>query len=339
MIKMITREDSKNRMEYIDFLKFIGLTCIIIAHVNPPEWLFFLRNFDVPLMVVVSAILGQKSFQKQKRKNSHYIEFYMNRIKRLVFPTWIFLTIYFLILLFVGNVYSREYYVYSFLLTRYGIGYVWIILIYVYSALWVPLCDKIAVYKYSKVIIAVIYFVYELIYSLQIAMDSKLFYSTFYTIIPYGILTYLGFNYSRFSKKAKNTIIVVAAVAFLICGVFCWIKYGAFRDVQIAKYPPRIYYLSYGVLVTFLLLRICEKAKLKIYKSRIVLFTSQHSMWLYLWHILALYIYERLSLPGVWIVKFIFAVLFSVIMVVAVNALLDTIDKKKTCCLFHYLRC
>ena len=87
MIKMITREDSKNRMEYIDFLKFIGLTCIIIAHVNPPEWLFFLRNFDVPLMVVVSAILGQKSFQKQKRKNSHYIEFYMNRIKRLVFPT------------------------------------------------------------------------------------------------------------------------------------------------------------------------------------------------------------------------------------------------------------
>lgn len=49
----------QTRMGYIDFLKFIGLTGIIIAHVGSPDWLMMLRNFDVPFMVILSSILGE----------------------------------------------------------------------------------------------------------------------------------------------------------------------------------------------------------------------------------------------------------------------------------------
>ncbi len=40
----------------IDFLRFVGLIMIIFAHVNPPAVLFQLRNFDVPLMVLISGV-------------------------------------------------------------------------------------------------------------------------------------------------------------------------------------------------------------------------------------------------------------------------------------------
>lgn len=56
--------ESKQRLYYIDFLKALGLTGIIIAHVAPPNWLMWLRSFDVPLMVIISSILAQRSYKK-----------------------------------------------------------------------------------------------------------------------------------------------------------------------------------------------------------------------------------------------------------------------------------
>ena len=52
------------REKKIDVLKFIGLFCIILAHVNPPQIIFQIRNFDVVLMILLSAYL----FLRTKKK-------------------------------------------------------------------------------------------------------------------------------------------------------------------------------------------------------------------------------------------------------------------------------
>ena len=52
---------------YIDFLKLLGLFCIILAHVNPPAIIMQIRNFDVPLMVILSGFLASKSDVTIKR--------------------------------------------------------------------------------------------------------------------------------------------------------------------------------------------------------------------------------------------------------------------------------
>lgn len=55
---------AKNTMKkypYIDFLKLVGLFCIILAHVGPPAVVMQLRNFDVPLMVILSGMLAANS--------------------------------------------------------------------------------------------------------------------------------------------------------------------------------------------------------------------------------------------------------------------------------------
>ncbi len=89
--------DSSSRIAYIDFLKCIGLTGIVIAHVNPPQWLFMARNFDVQLMIILSSILGAASFTKYKGTGHGLLSYYSGRVKRIVIPTWLFLIIYFVL--------------------------------------------------------------------------------------------------------------------------------------------------------------------------------------------------------------------------------------------------
>ena len=78
-----------NRYLYIDKLKKLGLLLFFLAHVSPLVFLFQLRNFDVILMIIVSSILFFLS-----RKKLSFGDYILKRFKRLVIPTWIFLTIF-----------------------------------------------------------------------------------------------------------------------------------------------------------------------------------------------------------------------------------------------------
>ncbi|MGX7099286.1 acyltransferase family protein [Globicatella sanguinis] len=76
----------------IDVLRSIGLLCIILAHVSAPKFVLQIRNFDVPLM---AFIMGISFYLTNKNKHFNLIEYSKKRFKRLLFPTWKFLTIFF----------------------------------------------------------------------------------------------------------------------------------------------------------------------------------------------------------------------------------------------------
>lgn len=78
------------RKDYVDLLKTIGILGIIAAHVGSPQWIMMIRNFDVPLLVVMSGILS-----KGKSK-SGWASYVFKRVKRLLIPTYVFLTFYFI---------------------------------------------------------------------------------------------------------------------------------------------------------------------------------------------------------------------------------------------------
>ncbi|MDY7013155.1 MAG: hypothetical protein SVX43_06045 [Cyanobacteriota bacterium] len=50
----------------LDVLKTIGIILIILAHTNPPIWIHQIRNFDVPLMVLLSGTLFYSSSSKSQ---------------------------------------------------------------------------------------------------------------------------------------------------------------------------------------------------------------------------------------------------------------------------------
>lgn len=121
----------------IDFLRFFGLSLIILAHVSPPPVIFQMRNFDVPLMVILSGM----SFAVAGMKGS-YLDYVMSRFRRLVIPVWVFLSIFFSVMFFLGFKHELSTVLLSFGLIS-GIGYVWIIRIFFIMALLAPILAKL----------------------------------------------------------------------------------------------------------------------------------------------------------------------------------------------------
>ena len=331
---------SPNRLYFLDFLKVIGLTGIMIAHAKAPDWLMMLRSFDVPLLVIISSILARISYDKYENHDfKSACKFVFSRIKRLVIPTWIFLTIYFLLFwLFTGQLHNLSYYIASYCLTRYGIGFVWVILIYIYSAILVPIFSKLKISFWSIAIIATIYLLFEVGYYFQIGTTNKFIETTFYYIVPYGVLTFLGYNYKSFSTKTRYLITFISFFIFAMLGGYYWIVNNSPQIVQIAKYPPRLYYLSYGVFCSFALLILCEKHNFSIFMNPIIRFISNHSMWIYLWHIMILAVYNELRLPSYWMIKLFIVYCLALLVVHVINLILDLFDKKGTIKFFNYFR-
>ena len=334
---MDSGHSESKRLDYLDFLKTVGLLGIMLVHVEPPGWIVMLRNFDVCLMVIVSGILAGASYDRRRDRGA--LSFIVSRFRRIVFPTWMFLAVYFgLHLLLGGQVQPVEHYLASFMLTRYGIGYVWIMLIYLYGAVLIPLFARMGYSRRSWIAVACCYVAYELACHFRLGLDHKLVETTFYYLIPYGALTWLGCSRCAMSERTRALLPAAAAVAFAALCVYYRARTGAWQNVQVAKYPPRAYYLSYGVMWSFGLLWLCERHRLKLYGHPIVRYISGHSMWIYLWHILVMSVYDRLGLPAIWYVKFICVVPASMLTVYCVNLCLDLVEKKWRCPLFRYLR-
>lgn len=309
------------RKHYIDFLKTIGLFGLFFAHVKSPDWLMMLRSFDVPMMVILSAVLANYTFHKaDEKKLNKYI---WKRIRRLVFPTWLFLTFFFLIQGAVGITYSWKYYLASYLLTRYGIGYVWIVLIYLYCAVLVPFLSPVRSRKGLWVIILVIYLLYEAAYFLKIGTENIVILNTVYYIIPYGVLTALGICHGHMEKKTKVLICAAAFTGFICAALYYRITCGSFQLVSIVKYPPRFYYLSYGIAFSFALLLLCQDKDWQIMKSRVVMFFSKHSFWIYLWHIFWIWIVGHFIDSNLWFLQWSLILIASAVTVWLQNKVLN----------------
>ena len=160
----------RSRNIKLDLFRLLGLLVIMIAHAAPPGWLFQLRNFGTPLLIVASALTFSYIYSKREISSK---PFYIKRLKRLIIPTWIFLTVFFLLVYLMKEIgYLVEYpfdsnaIIASYALYR-GIGFVWIFKVYIILALITPLALRINSNTssnrryYSSLLI--IYIIYELV--------------------------------------------------------------------------------------------------------------------------------------------------------------------------------
>ena len=145
----------KNRNFPIDFLRTLGLFAIILAHVSPPLFISQLRSFDVPLMVILSGFvfaLTKKTDETEFKLNT-YIK---NRFIRLVVPVWVFLSFFFPLVFISAQILNIPFpfdgpKILSTYLLWEGIGFVWIIRIFLMMSLFGPLfIKKIDIFIYLK---------------------------------------------------------------------------------------------------------------------------------------------------------------------------------------------
>ena len=321
-----------NRTIFIDYLKVIGLFCIILAHICTDQNILQIRNFDVPLMILISGYLAVGSFKRSLKKNHPFLSFYWKRIKRLLFPTWIFLAIFFCIMSFFpingAYPYSTDYIINSFLLLD-GMRYVWIIRIFLICTFITPVIyyfDKIENDYLQFLILLIIYILYEIAIFLQINQMNIIFEFILAYVIPYGIIYLLGMITTKTSYKTDRNISLIFLAALIIVGYMLYTSTGVVQYTQIMKYPPRIYYISYALFVSFLLFSIFKRINIK--SNRFVTFCSKSSLWIYLWHALFVTIIPFIFVGLDWISTFIIVVICAVSLTYIQNKVIDFLERK-----------
>jgi len=291
------------RDERIDLLRFIGLMMVMLAHVYPPAWVAQLRNFDVPLMVLVSALSFGASYKAES-----YGSYIWARVKRLVFPVWLFVTLLFLLEWLTGfpqQLPSADKIIRTYQLLD-GIGYVWVIRVFLLVALVAPFLWRFAqqhgaTARYWWILLAA-YLGYELAVYLVLPQASPeikwLLRDWLFYLWPYALVFAVGLKIPTLDSAQLRRFTFGVALVFAAFAVYFAMQHGQWYPTQKFKYPPQHYYLAYALLVGLLLwqlsgviLQLCRQLRL----IRFVLFAGANSIWIYLWHIFAVQWWHPLS--------------------------------------------
>ncbi|MGD6776346.1 acyltransferase family protein [Sutcliffiella horikoshii] len=331
----------KKRDTRIDILRFLAIIGIIVAHTHPPDWLFELRNFDVTLIVMM---MGASFFiSNQSKDKVEYVAYATKRFKRLIVPTWVFLTIFFTLFLVLSFVQNDSYYfdlnkVVNSYATLGGIGYVWIMRVFFIIALASPILLSIS----NKTQKTFAYFAWIIgayvIYSMCILINN---------FLPNGLISSLyeevflyGFGYVLVAAIGIR-LLVMKNKELLYLGVTSLLIYGIlaistdFASTQDFKYTPTMYYLSYGIFIgVCLYLLVSIPVVNKWLSNKFFMFISINSLWLYLWHIIPVYIlkvYDKVSIfKSTFLLEFCFVFGIGLLLTLIHNKLSIIIKKDKS---------
>lgn len=330
----------------LDFLKTLGLLLIILAHTSLPKTsvLFALRTFDVTLMILASGALFTISSQ---RRGLLPITYMRNRIPRLLFPTWIFLCLFLLSMFGYAQIFETELPISTskmiamfFLMDT---SYVWIIRVFIIIALISPalLFIKNAVSRHLFTLVAISIllcysFLFAYLQSLGIIdaiSSNKLLYYSVYNILffalPYGCIFAVGMGLPE-SKIYETTCtgLLFAVIAVVISVLLPELS------LQDSKYPPQLYYLAYGLgmsiflysLVTFLNLEAWLESHNWVKASIVAVSTS--TLWIYLWHILFVSIFEVIDFGLPWYIQFFLVSFLSIVTSIAQSRLISSTKRR-----------
>ena len=285
--KMAERDNS------LDIIRSLGLFCIILAHVNPPFTIFQLRNFDVPLMVFISGYLFGNKNQTFK-SITDFTSYLWKRFFRLVVPVWIFLSIFYSIQYFFPLSFKINYtqfpdiMISSYLLLD-GFGYVWIIRIFLMIAILGPLFTNFIKNKWQLLIY---YTIYEMVvqYSTDLFQpDVQKYFNQFGTYsLGFLIFFMLGAQYRNYDIMSKKVLFIISTL--ISFGGFAYFKFhlGAPFDIGALKYPPHSFYVFYAISIFSIIFYI--KPIIQKLNTPILNFIGSSTIWIYLWHILFLFL-------------------------------------------------
>lgn len=323
-----------NRYIYIDFLRALGLILLIGVHVASPQWYVVFRSFDVPLMVFVSALCYSVA---DSNKNTwsfcrEYKNYVLKRIKRICFPVWIFLTIFFGIFFIYSIINDQNFFRYSqiagsyLLLNSPSIGYVWIMRVLIMMAIIIPALYKwlhnipfiglilliFGILGFQEIMIPIVHDIDT--HWVKFCIDETLLY-----IIGYSSITILGLKIKTLSFAQIVTILGIS-----IALIFILVHKGIEFNPQIYKYPPHSIYCLYGLTVSSGLWLL--RNKLEIYVTqRFWSYLSEKSMWIYLWHIVPVYFMSSyMDIPGFWLGRYIIVFFIAILL----NIIWDSICKR-----------
>lgn len=213
-----------------------------------------------------------------------------------------------------------------------GIGYVWVIKIYLLVAIILPLVKPLLLKKEK---ILYIISLLSLILNEFFAFTGYFDNFAYKYIIGYIIPCLFIIIYSYWLTVSSTKKILLASLFFFIiytvAAIFLFQKNGSYIDTNSFKYPFRIYYLSYGLSISSIFFIYFKKIESSFNNSKfltqIVNFTSRNSLWLYLIHIQVVIVLNSLF-DFNWFLKYILLIIFTYLITLFKNSIMNIIKEK-----------
>ncbi|WP_075182851.1 acyltransferase [Pantoea sp. 1.19] len=325
----------------IDLFRFLGLSLIILAHVFPPNGLFQFRTFDVPLMVFVSGM----AFCVSRGGQANIIHYFFSRFKRMVLPAWAFITLlYFVIFPLSGGLFddiaTHQQQLSSYKLQ--GFGYFWVIrvflLISLFSVVYKFLLDRLSplalfgLYLLTEVGLSLVFYQFGDGVNKESPI-GKLIWQVAFPLLSYGVMFCLGYLY----KTGRRDLYAWGGFSLLVMMTMeAWSLsrgHGALLWPQDFKYPPTLFYLSWGIvacaalcaLASWLKLQHVREGKLK----QAVVFISSNTIWIYFWHIPIVEVFRRVEVTPSVMLKYWLAYTLPVLVVLAQRQLVAVLTRSR----------
>ncbi len=313
----------KKRYLEIDILRGIAIFSMILIHTS----YYFLNNkaalitwnwgqFAVPVLIFCSSYIF---FQKNKNAPVISLSYFKKRITRLLYPYFIFLIFFLtLVLLFTPEGFTTKYVVQSILLTG-GVSINWLVLLFIHMTIIFPLilmCFK----QYKPILI--IYAILSIASSCLFMFHKSPISNKDIMWLPWSVIPLftLFFVLNEHKKNFMIFLSFISGLVFIISYYLVGIAHqnpGMYEN----KYPPTIYFLSFGTLMISLLYLLSKHLIRKRLITKLISFFSLYSYSIFFIHYTILVI-MRESLKYVkfnWITFSLTLILITVTIQIGIN--------------------
>lgn len=283
----------------IDFLRGLAVLLMILIHATA----YFLDNaasaiiwdyahFAVPLFVFCSIYIA---FQKNDAAFPSFPKI-ITRLKRLIIPYYIFTTVLLLVFTFVLGKSVTMQSVGNWYLFGSGRDIGWLVILFIYFLFLIPIIIKLSNHALLRWVLVRIVWLTPIIFLFSPPIKS------FRLIMWLPWAAFLIYAYVLVKNEKKQWfplyVITLSIIAFFVSR-YVLFENGRSLVLTENKYPPNLYYLSYGIFFTTILYyshRFLTAHNLFAHwLQKWFDFLSKHSYSLFFIHFLFVYILKDLT--------------------------------------------
>lgn len=269
---------------FIDFVKAVAILCLVVIH-------FLAYNLDTKinfliwnwLHFVVVAFVFASGYLLGTKKKIEGFSWIKSRLVRLIFPFYLYLLTHYLLMFFLPSLFKApwlkndpKFIIQSILLTG-GVDFNWFVLLFVQLTIISPLLLVVSKKRVLSIFLLVIFFAISLLF-----FFNRPSYQSFRWTMIFGwsFVYLLGIMIGKYELKRDIPLKKYGLLALFFALIFLIFdsRYLNIKNLVLTehKYPPDIIYLSYGLMITFILSIIGKKLIANPFNP-IIIFLSRHS--------------------------------------------------------------
>lgn len=282
----------KERYKEIDYLRGFAIFIMITTH----SFSYYLNNalfytvwdlihFIVPMLVFSSTyILFQRDLSGKGEKLISYLK---KRFNRLLIPYWIFISILFLFFKFFD---PTKFNILNFLNNFFLVGGLdmnWLVLLFIY----ITIISRLFLYIKNFFILTLLLFIFSLLSTITLLFIHPSISYRYTMWLPWTIVVLYTFLYVKFNNNKFILISLIFSVLIFIVSRIIIIQNNQSLSLFSNKYPPNIYYLSYGIIwLNICLLIFKSKVFYNLPITKFLNYLSKNSYGLFFIHFLVIFI-------------------------------------------------